>query len=1359
MQVAVNILKRAFPFLDWGGELNASTLRADFTAGLTVALVLVPQSMAYAQLAGLPAYYGLYAAFLPPMIASLFGSSRQLATGPVAVVSLMTAATLEPIATAGSNEYIAYAILLALMVGVFQLLLGVLRLGLVVNFLSHPVVNGFTCAAALIIATSQLPKLFGVEVDKAEHHYETVFRVVLAAVHHTHWPTLGMAVLAFATMILLKRVNPKIPNVLAAVAITTVLSALLGFQDNEQMRLAQLQSPEVENRIKDFNAVVTERKKLETLRANTNKTASEAMGWIKDESPGLCTRCHERRDVEMFGRQAAGMPVVGSEKAAVMHQMAGLINAYIRELKGHESEIRAQLRSYRFERSKGPDSQELFFLRGDTPESLSGGTGRWHLKVGAQPLEEDRITLIGGGAVVGTIPAGLPALSLPAVRDNLALMLKLIPAAIIISMLGFMEAISIAKAMAARTRQKLNPDQELIGQGLANILGCCGQSYACSGSFSRSAVNLQAGARTGMSNVFSSGVVVVVLLFCTSLLYYLPQAVLAAIIMMAVVGLLNISGFVHAWRVQKFDGITGIVSFVGTLAFAPHLEWGIVAGIVLALGGYLVRTMRPKVARLSPHPDGSLRDSRRHRLGQCRYLAVIQFDGPLNFASVNYLEDEVLAQVAEMPDLRQVLIDGHGISEMDASGEEMLRHLIQQLRSSGYYVSFSGLKEDILDALKRAHLYDLIGEHHVFATQAQAVAAVYAPAHAGARELDCPFRTVMPRVTELSLYRDGSLRDARRRDLPVCEHIAIFRFDDPLNFANTSFLEEEVLKLASGRPRLRQVMFAAQGVTEIDAAGAEKLGQLVERLRSEGYDAVFSSFNDEVVDLLHRLGVAQKIGEDHMYPTQALAIAGIYAKAHVRSSETDCPLLPLLPHVTELSLHPDGSLRDARRHGLKLCRHIAAIRFDGPLNFATVGYLESELMERLQARAETSHVLIAAHGINQIDGPAAEELCNLVKRLRQKDYQVSFSGLKDNVFDLLDRIGVVKELGEEYMYPTQALAIAGIYPQAHRESTEPDCPLLPLMPHVTELSLHPDGSLRDARRHGLRLCRYIAAIRFDGPLNFATVGYLEGELLERLEDRAGTSHVLIAAHGINQIDARAAEELCVLVKRLRQRNYQVSFSGLKESVLDMLGQVGVVEQIGEEHMYPTQALAIAGIYAEAHAGSVEKDCPLLPLLPHVTELSLHPDGSLRDARRYGLKLCRHIAAIRFDGPLNFATIGYLESELLDRLKARAETSHVLIAAHGINQIDTQAAEGLRRLVERLRQRNYDVSFSGLKDEVLDVLRRTGAYEVIGDNHQYPTQALAIAGIYPKAHKNSSERECPLLKAVYEESQGRSREGS
>ena len=186
------MLLHFFPFLDWFRNYTPGKLKRDALAGLTVALVLIPQSMAYAQLAGLPPYYGLYASFLPPVIAALFGSSRQLASGPVAVVSLMTAASLEPLATSGSEGYIAYAVLLALMVGTFQFTLGVLRLGLVVNFISHPVVNGFTNAAAIIIASSQLSKILGVYVDKGEHHYETIIRIINAAMHYTHWPTLLM---------------------------------------------------------------------------------------------------------------------------------------------------------------------------------------------------------------------------------------------------------------------------------------------------------------------------------------------------------------------------------------------------------------------------------------------------------------------------------------------------------------------------------------------------------------------------------------------------------------------------------------------------------------------------------------------------------------------------------------------------------------------------------------------------------------------------------------------------------------------------------------------------------------------------------------------------------------------------------------------------------------------------------------------------------------------------------------------------------------------------------------------------------------------------------------------------------------
>ena len=226
-------VKRFFPFRAWLGELkDPSTLRADTIAGLSVALVLVPQSMAYAQLAGLPPYYGLYASFLPVMIASLFGSSRQVHTGPVAVVSLLTASALAPYATGDPAQYATYAIMLALMVGVFQLSLGMLQLGFFVDFLSHPVVVGFTNGAAIIIATSQLGKIFGVTVERMEHHYDTVWATIQAALDHTHMPSLAMGLASLAIMILLKRFAPKIPGVLAAVVICTVVSVAIQVRRN-----------------------------------------------------------------------------------------------------------------------------------------------------------------------------------------------------------------------------------------------------------------------------------------------------------------------------------------------------------------------------------------------------------------------------------------------------------------------------------------------------------------------------------------------------------------------------------------------------------------------------------------------------------------------------------------------------------------------------------------------------------------------------------------------------------------------------------------------------------------------------------------------------------------------------------------------------------------------------------------------------------------------------------------------------------------------------------------------------------------------------------------------------------------------
>ena len=437
----------------------------------------------------------------------------------------------------------------------------------------------------------------------------------------------------------------------------------------------------------------------------------------------------------------------------------------------------------------------------------------------------------GGGAVVGRVPKGLPAVHLPSMDGSI--LVRLVPAALIISLLGFMEAISIAKAMAARTKQKLDANQELVGQGLANIFGSLTLSYPVSGSFSRSAVALQAGARTGLGNVVSGLVVVVVLLFLARWLYYLPEAVLAAIIMVAVLGLVKVDGFVHAWRANRLDGVIGVVAFVVTLAFAPHLEWGIATGVALSLGAYLYRTMRPKVVELAPHPDGALRDASRHELRSCRHLAVISFEGPLNFASVAYLEDEILGRVAEKPGLRHVLVSGNGISEIDASGEETLRKIVDNLRGAGYEVSFSGLSDPVLDVLRRTGLFDRIGAARFYATRAAGDQRdLRLRSTPGSDEPDCPFRQAMPPVVELSLHPDGSLRAAERHGLTCCRHIAAFRFDAPLSFANTAFLEQEILGRVADRPTLRHVIIVAHGISEVDDAAAQKIGDLVQRLRA-----------------------------------------------------------------------------------------------------------------------------------------------------------------------------------------------------------------------------------------------------------------------------------------------------------------------------------------------------------------------------------------------------------------------------------------------------------------------------------------------------------------------------------------------
>ncbi|MFZ0133333.1 MAG: SulP family inorganic anion transporter [Desulfobacterales bacterium] len=704
------MLAKVFPFLHWFRSYDAKSLRFDALSGLTVALVLIPQSMAYAQLAGLPAYYGLYASFLPPMVAALFGSSRQLATGPVAVVSLMTAASLAPLATAGSPGYIAYAILLALMVGIFQLSLGVLRLGLVVNFLSHPVVNGFTNAAALIIASSQLSKMFGVYVDTAPHHYETIVQVIRAAIHYTHWPSLLMGVFAFAVMYGLKWLSPRIPNVLVAVVITTLISWATGFQHDRTVPVETIESPAARSLIDNFNA------------------AAASLPSLSEE------RTHLGEALTMAQQNHNQLGVLDAE-----HDV-NVVNFNIAHVKEEAHLNRQQIRYILFTGVPQADGSLKFYPKGEVPAGMETDGRTWRIKVGNEPLDPQHLTLAGGGAVVGRIPRGLPALSMPPI--NLGIMLHLLPFAAIISLLGFMEAISIAKAMAGKTGQRLDPNQELIGQGLANICGSIGKSYPTSGSFSRSAVNLQAGAVTGLSSVFTSLAVVIVLLFFTPLLYHLPQAVLAAVIMMAVIGLVNVSGFIHAWEAKWYDGAISIISFVSTLAFAPHLDKGIMIGVALSLMVFLYKSMRPGVVSLARSEDEALRCVTTHGLQECEYVALVRFDGPLFFANASYLEDKITEIMRLKKNLNHIIIVANGINDIDASGEETLSLLVDRVRSAGVDISLSGVNEAVMKVFSRTHFPAKLGEDHLFPTMEKAITTVHESAHLHGREEACPLLTV-----------------------------------------------------------------------------------------------------------------------------------------------------------------------------------------------------------------------------------------------------------------------------------------------------------------------------------------------------------------------------------------------------------------------------------------------------------------------------------------------------------------------------------------------------------------------------------------------------------------------------------------
>ncbi len=535
---------------------HRGNVKDDLIAGITVSLIAIPQSLAYAQLAGLPAYYGLYAALVPTVVGALVGSSKQLSTGPVAMTSLLTAASVAQLVDQGSEAYVTYVVLLALLSGVFQIAFGLMRIGVLLNFLSHPVLMGFINAAALIIGLSQLPAMLGITVVQSDHFLIDIWGALL----HVDAVHMLSAAFGIGTIVMLfgfRRFAPRLPGVLVTVAALTAVSWFVGY-------------------------------------------AAE------------------------------------------------------------------------------------------------------------------------GGRVVGDVPRGLPSLSMPPL--DLGASAALLPAAFVIALVSFMEAMSSAKVIAIRTRQPWDENRELIGQGLAKIASALSHSMPVSGSFSRSAMNLACNARTPMASVFSACFVLIALLLFTPLLYHLPKPVLAGIIMTAVVGLINFRALAKAWRADRDDGIAAIATFVSTLAFAPHIQNGIVAGIMLSLALLLYRLMRPRVVTLVVHADGSLTETSQAEPAQLLPgLGAIRFDGDLRFMNVSYFEDALLALESKNSDLRCILVKASAINYIDASGVEAVTNLVERFAANGLTLAFSGIKRQVRQVMDRTGLPAIVGENNIFATDREAI--------------------------------------------------------------------------------------------------------------------------------------------------------------------------------------------------------------------------------------------------------------------------------------------------------------------------------------------------------------------------------------------------------------------------------------------------------------------------------------------------------------------------------------------------------------------------------------------------------------------------------------------------------------
>jgi SulP family sulfate permease len=544
-------LQRLFPFLRWP-RLSRELVRGEALAGLAVGLMVIPQGVAYAALAGVPLVTGIYASMLPALLAVLFSTSARLSVGPTALTCLLVGTSLTGLAEPGSARWVELAVWLALFSGLLQVLLGFMRFGWLLNIVNAPVLMAFTQAAALLIIASQLRSLLGIELPLQAFLDSPAL----------HWPALAFGLGSLALLTIARRFKPAYPSVLLVVVASAGLSYVLGFE-------------------------------------------------------------------------------------------------------------------------------------------------------------------AAGGQVVGPLPQGLPALYIPAMLDLDTASRLLLPT-LIITLVSFLETASSAKVDNERQGTRWNQNQDLIGQGLGKLASGLSGAFPTSSSFSRSALNLYAGARTGWATVFSVGVVVAALLVFTPVLRHVPQAVLAAIVLVAVLGLLKPHEFIRLWRISRVEAATAGATFVITLLAAPQLYWGVLAGVLMALSHFLYQRLHPRIIEVGLHADGSLRDRHLWKLAPlAKNTYALRMDAALDFAAAAEFERAIGEYLAAQPDTRQVYLFAQPINRIDATGVDIFLKIAGQLQLRGITLHISGMKLPVEQALERAGWQAAAPELKLYRTDSEALTGLH----------------------------------------------------------------------------------------------------------------------------------------------------------------------------------------------------------------------------------------------------------------------------------------------------------------------------------------------------------------------------------------------------------------------------------------------------------------------------------------------------------------------------------------------------------------------------------------------------------------------------------------------------------